>query len=127
MYGCLEQKLEDKHFIECFDNCDIIGLSECWINKNSNVKLCGYEEFKKPRKRRKHSKRDSGGLVVYFKNNIFGGVSQCDWDFEDGLVFKLCKFFFGFIDDVYILFPYMRSASSSKNVIDAGIDIISKC
>ena len=50
MYGCLEQKLEDKHFIECFDNCDIIGLSECWINKNSNVKLYGYEGFKNHRK-----------------------------------------------------------------------------
>ena len=87
------------------------------------MKLNGYKEFSKPRKRRKNARRDSGGLVFYVKEFLLGGISECNWVFEDGLVFKLCKTFFGFTDDVYILFPYMRSASSSRNVIDDGIDV----
>ena len=39
----------------------------------------------KHRRRRKKAKRDSGGVVCFFKREIWEGVTCYDWDFEDGL------------------------------------------
>ena len=35
----------------------------------------------------------------------------------------MTEIFFGFINDVYIIFPYMRSAYSPRNVIDDSFDV----
>ena len=42
------------------------------------------------------------------------------WGFEDGLCFKLDKVFFGLDHDMFLIFVYMRSTSSTRNnlVID---------
>ena len=40
--GSIESKLEDESFVNSLIGFDVISLSECWINDESNVKLsCG--------------------------------------------------------------------------------------
>ena len=122
MNGSLESKLQDECFVNSLIGFDIIALSECWINGNSKIDLNGYVPVSKPRRRRKNARRDSGGLVCYFKENIWEGVRECYWDFEDGLAFKLDKTFFSFNDDIFMIVPYMRPSTSTRNVLENGVD-----
>ena len=103
-------------------NHDIIFFSECWSNRHSKLKLEGYERVCKHRKRRKRARRDSGGLVCFFKKNIWKGITCCTWSYEDGLLFKLDKIFFGFENDIYLICPYMRPSTSTRNVLETGND-----
>ena len=122
MNGNLVEKLECDEFVKSINCYDIILLSETWTNKHSKLQLNGYVKVCKHRKRRKRAKRDSGGLVCFFKHEIWNGITCCPWHFEDGLVFKLDKFYFGFDNNVYLLFPYMRPNSSTRNILDTGVD-----
>ena len=89
--GSLETKLECADFVNMLSCHDIIVLSECWINRNSVLNLDGYECVTKCRRRRKRAKRDSGGMCVFVKKEIWAGVTEIDWDFEDGLLFYIFK------------------------------------
>ena len=101
--GSLESKLECIDFVNSLSCHDIIVLSECWINRNSVLNLEGYECVTKCRRRRKRAKRDSGGMCVFVKREIWSGVTEIDWDFEDGLLFLLEAKFFNFPENVYLI------------------------
>ena len=121
--GSLESKLECVDFVNCLSCHDIIVLSECWINRNSVLNLEGYECVTKCRRRRKRAKRDSGGMCVFVKREIWSGVTEIDWDFEDGLLFLLEAKFFNFPENVYLICPYVKPSTSTRNVIDNGPDV----
>ena len=123
VYGSLEEKLKNCDFKNLINNHDFISLSECWINKKSSINLEGYEKIVKCRKRLKKARRDSGGIAVYYRKNLSSGVKEINWDFEDGVIFKLCKDFFNLQNDIYVLIPYMRPVNSSRCNVDTGIDI----
>ena len=124
--GCLESKLECVDFIKYIKGYDVIILSECWTNKFSKLDLEGYSYFSKHRPRRKKAKRDSGGLVCYLKNDIYKGVNNIDWDYEDGMVLNFNKVFFGYRDNIYVIVPYIKPESSSRNLINDDIDTFDK-
>ena len=97
-------------------------LSECWTNARSDISLDGYELVSKHRQRRKNAKRDSGGINCFFSKSIWKGISEIHWDFEDALIFKLDKIFFGLADDIFTIFPYMKPSKSSRAILNAGND-----
>ena len=123
MNGSLESKLECEDFVNGLTGHDIIVLSESWTNELSDLSLKGYVCVSKHRRRRKRAKRDSGGLICYFKNEIWKGISKCEWDFEDGLLFKLCKTFFNLEHDLYLVAIYVKPASSSRDDLN-GFDFL---
>ena len=51
-----------------------------------------------------------------------GGVTELDWDFEDGLVFKLDKNLFGWDKDSYLFCVYMRDSRSTRKDINDGLN-----
>ena len=120
--GSLVKKLEDECFVNLLSRYDIIVLTECWTNANSFISLDGYECISKHRIRRKKGKRDSGGITCFFAKAIWKGVENVEWNFEDGLIFKLNKDFFGWADNIFTVFTYMKPAKSQRNVLDAGTD-----
>ena len=121
--GDLVSKLEWPEFIECMEGEDVVLVSEAWTNNDQNLKVSGYAEpICKHRVKKINAKRESGGLVCYFKNNIIDGISEVDFDFEDGLSLKMCKEFFGWENDLYLIFTYMRPCDSSRDDIDIDID-----
>ena len=122
MYGDLENKLKLKDFTSYLNKHDIILLNETWTNDNSRIHLEGYESFSKCRFRKQRSKRDSGGIVMFVRNNIAKGVRSVNWDFEDGALLLLKKEYFNFDEDMYIVFVYMRSNNSTRRDLDNGID-----
>ena len=124
--GSLESKLECVDFVDSLKPHDIIILSECWINRKCVLNLEGYECVTKCRRRRKRAKRDSGGLCVFIKKNIWAGITEIDWDFEDGLLFLLKSTFFSFKEDLYLVCPYVRPSTSSRNIVENGPDVFDR-
>ena len=121
--GGLDLKVDTTDFIDSVKEYDVLFLSECWTNESSNIDL---KYFDKPvckhRKRKKSGKRDSGGLCVYFKPEVIKGVTNLEWDFEDGLDFKLDKIFFGWEKDAYLFCIYMRDSNSTRENINDGLN-----
>ena len=122
VFGSLESKLEDVNFVKLLSDYDVIMLSECWINKYSVLTLDGYEHVSKPRLKNKKAKRESGGIVCYFKKALFKGIIEKNWDFEDGMIFEFDKHFFGFTENLILICPYMRPSNSTRNLLDNGVD-----
>ena len=112
-----------KDFVDCVNEYGVFFLSESWTNENSTIKLNNFcKPICKHRKRKKSAKRDSGGLGCYFKPEVIGGVTELDWDFEDGLIFRLNKNFFGWDKDVYLFCVYMRDSKSTREDINDGLN-----
>ena len=88
---------------ETVQNYDCVFMSETWTNESSNVDMHGFISFCKHRKRKKTAKRDSGGLVVYFKEYVVKGVQEIRWNYDDGICPKH-KFVFGWERDIYLLY-----------------------
>ena len=113
--------IECKDFVKSICQYDSIFLSETWSNKYSNLDIDGYEHFAKYRKKKLKARRESGGLVTYFKKSVVKGVHEEVWDNEDGMCFRLDKGFFGWDQDVFLLCVYMRSSVSTRE--DVNVDI----
>ena len=124
VYGSLEAKLECPDFVNDFFMYDIVFFSETWSNKNSILKLNGFvKPVCKHRPRKQNARRDSGGLCIFLKPNVAKGISEVDWDeFEDGIVLKLDKTFFGFVQDIFLVCTYIRPSTSSRNVTNVDLD-----
>ena len=101
---------------------DFVFISETWTNESCSIGISGFKNFCKHRERRKNAKRDSGGLVVYVKESIEGGVHVEEWDFEDGMCFRLDGVFFGWKEDIFILCVYMRPKSSTRECVNVDVD-----
>ena len=69
MNGDLVKKLECREFLECVSEDDVILLSETWTNKEHTLKIDGYADpVCKHRVKKVKARRESGGLVCFFKN-----------------------------------------------------------
>ena len=49
-------------------------------------------------------------------------MSVVDWDFEDGMCFKLDKNFFKMTEDIFLLCVYMRSNASTREDVSDGLN-----
>ena len=82
-------------FRDCINVYDVLFFSETWANEMHDLHIEGFSKpFCKFRKKKRTGRRDSGGLCVYFRQNLVTGIEQVKWDFEDGLLFKLKGTFF---------------------------------
>ena len=120
--GCLSSKLECDDFIKLVNCHDVIFLSETWTNKYSNLNLDGFIPVAKHRRKKVKARRESGGLVCYFRESIFRGIHEEKWSFEDGLCFRLDKTWFGWDKDIFLLCVYMRSNESTREDMNDDID-----
>ena len=121
--GGLESKLEEGMLFEEMNKYDIFMFCESWTRKCSYLDVNNFSKpFCKHRKRKKLAKSDSGGIVCYFKNNIVGGVTDIDWDFEDGMCFKLDKNFFKMSKDLFLHCVYMRSNALTREDVSDGLN-----
>ena len=66
--------------------------------------LPNYQSISKCRKKKKKSRRYSGGIIVYIKKNISCGISYLEnsTQSENRLWLKLDKNVFGLENDIYI-------------------------
>ena len=76
--GLTSVKCSDPQFLSYISNFDILSFVETWSNDhNVAANLPGFQ-LVDSRNRQKHKKarRNSGGIKVFVKNNIFKGVEK---------------------------------------------------
>ena len=123
VHGGLNDKVKNVEFVKSVFKYDVVMLCESWTNELSDVNVEGYVRVSKVRQKKKHSKRSSGGLEVYFKESCIKGVTLEDWELnEDGLNFKLDKDFFGWEKDLFLFFVYFKPKDSSRKDLDNDND-----
>ena len=70
---------------------------------------------------KKRSKRPSGGLVCFVKSNLSRGFSEISFDFEDGLCLRLNANYFGWKNDIFIIYVYFKGQNSPRNDMNDGL------
>lgn len=93
--------------IEQIQGHDIFIIVESWLGKNDNCPaIHGYMNYRSERKRKCKAKRDSGGILVYYRQDIGKGIQKIESALKDAIWLKLDKSFFGFVKDMYICAIY---------------------
>ena len=116
MQGLSKYKLDDLTFIDSLLNKHIFALAETWTNRISNVIIPGYEYFPCHRpKRNSRAKRNSGGIIVYFRTEITRGVELVKTGPHEIMWVKLGKNFFGLDYHILVCFCYIIPENSSHN------------
>lgn len=72
-----------------FKKYDVVGLVETFANKENSFELEGYVCFAKVRKRHVLAKRNSGGCLMFIKNNLTPYVSKLSSSSSDIIWLKL--------------------------------------
>lgn len=126
--GLTENKLSNEDFLNIIDGNGIVILSETWTNSSSNINIDGYKCFNYFRKyKHKNAKRNSGGIVVYVKNEICGGITVVRNHYDSIIWLKIDKNFFKLKNDIYLCGLYFWSDDSPiNNIIDTNLfDVLS--
>ena len=119
--GSLQDKLKTGELNDIMVNNDVVLCCESWTRESNDLIVDGFADpFCNHRKRKKGAKRDSGGIVCYFRNKYVKGVSVVDWSFNDGICFKLDKHVFNMKNDLFLLCVYMRSSTSTREDVNDG-------
>ena len=94
-------------------------FSETWHTKTSNINIDGYNYFSCPRpKFNRKAKRDSGGVIVYFKQKFTNYIELINSN-QNGIIwFKLNKKLLLTDNDAYICTCYVPPEESTvyKNI-----------
>jgi hypothetical protein len=72
----LGDKCNDVNFFLSYLKYDIDILLETWKGTEPNFCIPQYNIFKKCRKKKKRSKRFSGGILIAYKSNLHRGIME---------------------------------------------------
>ena len=86
---------------------------ESWLDRDDSCPVVnGYTNFRSDRKKKRKSKRGSGGILSYCRSKLVNGVSKISSFSDDILWLKLDRYFFGLTNDVYMCVAYLAPESS---------------
>ena len=113
----LGQKHRDNLFLDHI-KCDIHILLETWKGESPDIKIPNYGSFSKCRTRKKKARRNSGGIIVYFKNHLKKGIEYLvnSTESKNRMWIKLDKTFFSIDKDLYICGIYIPPLNSPHYV-----------
>ena len=92
-------------------------LTETWTSPQTEPELGldGYECFMLHRlEKKRRTKRESGGLAVYFRSGLAQGIKLVKQDSDDIMWLRLSKEFFGFEKDLYVCLCYVVPHNSTR-------------
>ena len=106
--------MNDDDFVNYINNFDLILLTETWTSNISNLNLSGYECINCPRlKCNRKAKRDSGGITIYYKQQLHNHIELIKTN-QVGIVwFKISKQFLSVENDVYFCVCYIPPEGSA--------------
>lgn len=88
-------KMEDPNFVKCLTEYDVILCTETWTNSESKLNLNSFEYKAIHRARRRGAKRDSGGIIVFYRSELSSFVQLFKTKGGNVLWIKLSKEGFG--------------------------------
>ena len=71
----LGDKCRDDFFVSCL-KYDINILLETWKGTDQNYNFEGYKIIQKCGKKKKRSRRFSGGIVIFYKSELHKGITE---------------------------------------------------
>ena len=93
-----KSKLDD--FENLVKNCHIFCLQETWLENQEAINVSGFEHFRSERVKNKRARRNSGGILIFYRESILKGIekqSSADkhfiWVKLDSKFFKLDGYF----------------------------------
>ena len=98
---------------------DILLFTETWNSKHSKPNINGYDYFDCPRpKCSKKAKRNSGGVIIYYKEKYRNNLELVDVNYKGIIWLKLKSNFICSDNDTFICLTYVPPEDSSlyKNV-----------
>ena len=128
--GCLniggnaKMKCTTPDIIDIIKRHDIFIVIETWLgSQDACPQIKGYMNFCSERKKKCKAKRNSGGLIIYYRQELGKGVCKLASDTTDIIWVKLDRLFFGTNKDIYICAAYISPQNSSSN---SGISLDDK-
>jgi len=111
----LGKKLEVNDFRNSLEKLDFFSLLETWSNDTSEVDLQHYQHFSSLRNKQSKARRNSGGIIFYFKNKLakFIRRESSTSESKDILWIRVAKELFGLSRDVFIGNVYISPVNSS--------------
>ena len=86
---------------------DIFIVLETWLEGQDQCpKIDGFMNFRSERNKKSRAKRNSGGLIVYYRQTIGKGVHKLKSTSSDIIWIKLDKSYFGIKNDVFLCAAY---------------------
>ena len=121
--GFTDTKKNDQELVKLIVKHDIIFLLETWANSNSSVNLSGYVAHNFNRKyQHKRARRCSGGILLYYKEDLKEGIKIIKNDYNTIIWVKLDHKFFKLENDVYICGTYIWGEESPMyNICDVDL------
>ena len=115
-------KLTSPEFMKIYQNHDILLLNETWTSDLYDVSIEGFEHMVLNRTEKKPgTKRNSGGLVVYIKSELFDENTLVKFDGDEQIWFKLKN---NIISDkpIYFCLCYVLPPGTTRNsMVDSCI------
>lgn len=125
-------KLKSSELQALFNKSDIVLLTETWSEEFIDYKVDGFDYFALHRVKNTNSKRSSGGIMIYIRNNLVTDDIICMQDSDDLLWIRINKNQLGISDDLFIGLCYIVPESSARynlyetNPFDRILDSIVK-
>jgi len=112
--GGLRRKCQDEDFVSHLADFDFICLQETWLKPGENFRIDSFSFYRSDRSAKKSSRRNSGGVVIMFRNKFSKGVTKLSIGHPDILWCKLDRNFFGLERDLYVGCAYFSPENSSS-------------
>ena len=110
----ISTKLRDSDFLAFISRYDVLIFTETWASATSHLEIKGYSYFNCPRLKYNFSaKRNSGGIIVYYKDKYRSCISLSKSDCKGMMWCKFDKESFNSEKDVYLCISYVPPEDSS--------------
>lgn len=127
--GCLNicgnarAKCTTSDIINIVNDHDIFIITESWLDQSDSCPIIpGFSNFRSERKRKCKARRNSGGIIVYFRQNLGRGIKKISNPSTDILWIKLEHEFFGLEKDIFLCTAYVSPYNSSHKPNAEGDD-----
>ena len=126
--GGLTQKFRSTDIQNLINTHDIFCFLESWLGPNDSCpSINDYTSFRSERKtKHKNARRNSGGILIYCKKSIRGGVIKLKNSHSDIQWLKLDKSFFGLNNDIYLCICYIKPEASGNAADVDMFDILNQ-
>ena len=122
--GIQYSKLKDDEFIKLKCDIDILGLVEMHSKDDDCLNIPNYKAVVRHRSKA-NSIKPSGGIAVFYKDHLHGGIKIDRLSSDFVIWLRLCKDFFC-LDSDNILGTVYLPPENSHNAKIAGVDITEK-